>query len=148
MRFTTAAQKAAVIAALVGVSLLLTLLLDALHSEPGSIVLTVLQVLAWYLATRMFRGPGESVHGARPWWRMTNRPLLSGVLAAVYAATALVNLVFSAAGFGSAAGWVSIAAEVLLAALFATSWVRLRALARLSAEPVGWAHDARLRHPH
>ena len=84
MRFTTPGRKAAVIAVLVAVSALLALLFDALHSEAGSVVLTVLQVIAWYLVSRLFRGPGEPVRAARPWWRMTNRPLLSGVLAAVY----------------------------------------------------------------
>lgn len=133
MRFTTAGQKAVVIAVLVAVSGLLTLLLDALHSEAGSIVLTVLQVLAWYLVSRMFRGPGEPVRAARPWWRMTNRPLLSGVLAAVYGLLALVNIGFSFAGFGSLSGTVSILAELALGALFAVSYLRLASLARAAA---------------
>ncbi|NUU08549.1 hypothetical protein [Leifsonia sp. C5G2] len=133
MRFTTTGQKAVVIAVLVAVSGLLTLLLDALHSEAGSIVLTVLQVLAWYLVSRMFRGPGEPVRAARPWWRMTNRPLLSGVLAAVYGLLALVNIGFSFAGFGSLSGTVSILAELALGALFAISYLRLASLARAAA---------------
>ncbi|MEN0086592.1 MAG: hypothetical protein AAGC66_17635 [Leifsonia sp.] len=133
MRFTTTGQKAVVIAVLVAVSELLTLLLDALHSEAGSIVLTVLQVLAWYLVSRMFRGPGEPVRAARPWWRMTNRPLLSGVLAAVYGLLALVNIGFSFAGFGSLSGTVSILAELALGALFAISYLRLASLARAAA---------------
>lgn len=133
MRFTTTGQKAVVIAVLVAVSGLLTLLLDALHSEAGSIVLTVLQVLAWYLVSRMFRGPGEPVWAARPWWRMTNRPLLSGVLAAVYGLLALVNIGFSFAGFGSLSGTVSILAELALGALFAISYLRLASLARAAA---------------
>ena len=133
MRFTTTGQKAVVIAVLVAVSGLLTLLLDALHSEAGSIVLTVLQVLAWYLVSRMFRGPGEPVRAARPWWRMTNRPLLSGVLAAVYGLLALVNIGFSFAGFGSLSGTVSILAELALGALFAMSYLRLASLARAAA---------------
>ncbi|MDN4598135.1 hypothetical protein [Leifsonia virtsii] len=133
MRFTTTGQKAVVIAVLVAVSGLLTLLLDALHSEAGSIVLTVLQVLAWYLVSRMFRGPGEPVRAARPWWRMTNRPLLSGVLAAVYGLLALVNIGFSFAGFGSLSGTVSILAELALGGLFAISYLRLASLARAAA---------------
>lgn len=133
MRFTTTGQKAVVIVVLVAVSGLLTLLLDALHSEAGSIVLTVLQVLAWYLVSRMFRGPGEPVRAARPWWRMTNRPLLSGVLAAVYGLLALVNIGFSFAGFGSPSGTVSILAELALGALFAVSYLRLASLARAAA---------------
>jgi hypothetical protein len=133
MRFTTTRQKAVVIAVLVAVSGLLTLLFDALHSDTGSIVLTVLQVVAWYLASRMFRGPGEPVRAARPWWRMTNRPLLSGVLAAVYGLAALVNIGFSFAGFGSLSGTVSILAELVLCALFANSYLRLASLARAAA---------------
>lgn len=133
MRFTTTGQKAVVIAVLVAVSGLLALVLDAMNSEPGSIVLTVLQVAAWYLVSRMFRGPGEPVRAARPWWRMTNRPLLSGVLAAVYGLVALVNVGFSFAGFGSVSGTVSILAELVLCALFANSYLRLASLARSAA---------------
>jgi len=133
MRFTTTGQKAVVIAVLVAVDGLLAWMLDALHSEAGSIALTVLQVLAWYLVSRMFRGPGEPVRAARPWWRMTNRPLLSGVLAAVYGLLALVNIGFSFAGFGSLSGTVSILAELALCALFANSYRRLASLARAAA---------------
>src|SRR3954447_6559546 len=133
MRFTTPGRKAAVIALLVAVSILLTLLFDALHSEVGSVVLTVLQVIAWYLVSRLFRGPGEPVRAARPWWRMTNRPLLSGVLAAMYGLVAVVNIGFSFAGFGSFSGMVSILAELALAALFALSYLRLASLARATA---------------
>ncbi len=133
MRFTTPGRKAALIAVLVAVNLLLALLFDALHSEAGSIVLTVLQVVAWYLVTRMFRGPGEPLRAARPWWRMTNRPLLSGVLATVYGLLAVVNVGFSFAGYGSLSGTVSILAELVLAALFAVSYRRLASLARAAA---------------
>jgi hypothetical protein len=133
MRFTTPGRKAAVVAVLVAVSALLALLFDALHSEAGSIALTVLQVIAWYLVSRVFRGPGEPIRAARPWWRMTNRPLLSGVLAAVYGLVAIVNLGFSLAGFGSPSGTVSILAELALALLFALSYLRLTSLARATA---------------
>ena len=133
MRFTTPGRKAAVIGILVAVNLLLALLFDALHSEAGSIALTVLQVAAWYLVTRMFRGPGESVRAARPWWRMTNRPLLSGVLAAAHGLLAVVDTRFSFAGFGGLSGTVSILAELALAALFAVSYRRLASLARAAA---------------
>ncbi|GAA0424820.1 hypothetical protein [Leifsonia naganoensis] len=133
MRFTTPTQKAIVIAVLVAVDIVLVLLFDALHSEAGSIVLTVLQALGWYIATRTFRGPGESPSAARPWWRMTNRWLLSAVLGGVYALSALANAVFSVAGYGSLSGWVSVLAQAALAALFLTSASRLRALARVPA---------------
>ncbi|MGO4537042.1 hypothetical protein [Leifsonia sp. 2MCAF36] len=133
MRFTTPGRKAAVIAVLFAVSALLSLLFDALHSEVGSIVLSLLQVVAWYLVTRVFRGPGEPVRAARAWWRMTNRPLLSGVLAAVYGLVAVVNVGFSIAGFGGPSGTASILAELVLAALFALSYVRLTSLARATA---------------
>jgi len=133
MRFTTPREKTVVIAVLLAVNLVLALLFDALHSEAASIVLTVLQTVGWYLTTRVFRGPGEPVAAARPWWRMTNRPLLSGVLAAVYGLVAIVNIGFSFAGFGSASGTVSILAELVLGSLFALSFVRLGSLARAAA---------------
>lgn len=133
MRFTTPREKTIVIVVLLAVTLVLALLFDALHSEPASIVLTVLQTLGWYLVTRVFRGPGEPVAAARPWWRMTNRPLLSGVLAAGYGLLAIVNIVLSFAGFGSLSGTVSILAELALASLFALSYLRLSSVARATA---------------
>ncbi|MGH1526897.1 hypothetical protein ACRAWC_24305 [Leifsonia sp. L25] len=133
MRFTTPGRKAAVIAVLVAVNILVALLFDALHSEAVSVVLTVLQVTAWYLVSRMFRGPGEPVQAARPWWRMTNRPLLSGVFAIVYGLVAVINIGFSFAGFGGLSGTVSILAELLMAALFAISYRRLSSLAHATA---------------
>lgn len=133
MRFTTPREKTIVIVVLLAVTLVFVLLFDALHSEPASIVLTVLQTLGWYLVTRVFRGPGEPVAAARPWWRMTNRPLLSGVLAAGYGLLAVVNIVLSFAGFGSLSGTVSIVAELALASLFALSYLRLSSVARATA---------------
>lgn len=126
MRFTTPGRKALVIAVLLGVNVVLALLFDALHSEAASIGLTLVQLAGWYLVTRLFRGPGESVRAARPWWRMTNRPLLSGVLGAGYGLLAVINIGFSLAGFGSASGAVSIVAELVLAALFFNSYACLR----------------------
>lgn len=133
MRFTTPREKTIVIVVLLAVTLVFVLLFNALHSEPASIVLTVLQTLGWYLVTRVFRGPGEPVAAARPWWRMTNRPLLSGVLAAGYGLLAIVNIVLSFAGFGSLSGTVSILAELALASLFALSYLRLSSVARATA---------------
>lgn len=127
MRFTSPAQKALVVVVLLGVDLILALVFDALHSEVASIVLTVLQVLGWYVASRVFRGPGEPVRAVRPWWRMTNRPLLSGVLGAGYVLLAVVNIAFSFAGYGSLSGTISILAELVLGALFLVSFARLRA---------------------
>ncbi|WP_043993844.1 hypothetical protein [Leifsonia xyli] len=129
MRFITPKEKAIVVAILVGVDILLTLLLDALNTQGGSIVLSILQLAVWYLATRVFRGPGEPVRAARPWWRMTNRPLLSGVLGVGYGLLAVVNIGFSFAGYESVSGVVSILVQLVLAGLFLTSFRRLRALA-------------------
>jgi hypothetical protein len=64
---------------------------------------------------------------------MTNRPLLSGVLAAGYGLLAIVNIVLSFAGFGSLSGTVSILAELALASLFALSYLRLSSVARATA---------------
>ncbi len=130
MRFVSPVRKAVVVVVLLAVNLLLMLVLDALHSEVGSVLLTVLQVAGWYLASRVFRGPGEEVAPARAWWRMTSRPLLSGVFGGVYALLAVVNTVLSFAGYGSLSGTVSILAEAVLACLFLLSFSRLRALAR------------------
>lgn len=127
MRFTRPGQKALVVVVLLGIDAVLALAFDALRSQTASIVLTVLQVLGWYVASRVFRGPGEPVRAARPWWRMTNRPLLSGVLGAVYALAAMVNIGFSIAGYASLSGTISILAELFLAGLYLLSFARLRA---------------------
>lgn len=135
MRFTTPAQKAIVVVVLLAINVLLILLLNALRWEPGSIALSILQLAGWYLASRVFRGPGEPVAAARPWWRMTSRPLLSGVLGAGYLLLALVNLVLSLVGFGSASGVVSVLVELILGALFLTTFLRLRALGTVASTP-------------
>ncbi|WP_223693303.1 hypothetical protein [Leifsonia poae] len=126
MRFVSVGQKTIVVGVLLGVNLLLMLLLNAFGWEPGSIVLSLLQLAGWYLASRMFRGAGEDVARARPWWRMTAKPLLSGVLGAGYALLAAVNLVFSLLGYGSASGTVSVLVQAALATLFLNSYRRLR----------------------
>lgn len=126
MRFVSVGEKAIVVAVLLAVNLALIFAFNAFSWQAGSIVLSVLQLLGWYLATRVFRGAGENVARVRPWWRMTARPLLSGVLGAGYALVAVVNLVFSVVGFGSAAGTVSVLVEAVLAALFLNSFRRLR----------------------
>lgn len=135
MRFTTPVQKTVVVVVLLAINAVLALALNALRWEPGSIALSILQLIGWYLVSRVFRGPGEPVAAARPWWRMTARPLLSGVLGAGYLLVALVNLVLSVVGFGSASGTVSVLVELVLAALFLTTFVRLRALGTAPRTP-------------
>jgi len=135
MRFTTPVQKTAVVVVLLAINAVLALALNALRWEPGSIALSILQLIGWYLVSRVFRGPGEPVAAARPWWRMTARPLLSGVLGAGYVVVALVNLVLSVVGFGSASGTVSVLVELVLATLFLTTFVRLRALGTAPRTP-------------
>ncbi|MFJ8895399.1 hypothetical protein ACIRCZ_12480 [Leifsonia sp. NPDC102414] len=135
MRFTTPVQKTLVVVVLLAVNAGLALLLNALRWEPGSIALSILQLAGWYLASRLFRGPGEPVAAARPWWRMTSRPPLSGVLGAGYLLMALVNTVLSMVGYGSASGTVSVLVELVLAALFLTTFVRLRALGTAPRTP-------------
>lgn len=135
MRFTTPVQKTVVVVVLLAINAALALALNALRWEPGSIALSILQLIGWYLVSRVFRGPGEPVAAARPWWRMTARPLLSGVLGAGYLLVALVNLVLSMVGFGSASGTVSVLVELVLAALFLTTFVRLRALGSAPRTP-------------
>lgn len=135
MRFTTPVQKTVVVVVLLAINAVLALALNALRWEPGSIALSILQLIGWYLVSRVFREPGEPVAAARPWWRMTARPLLSGVLGAGYLLVALVNLVLSMVGFGSASGTVSVLVELVLAALFLTTFVRLRALGTAPRTP-------------
>ncbi|QIZ97243.1 MULTISPECIES: hypothetical protein [unclassified Leifsonia] len=135
MRFTTPVQKTVVVVVLLAINAVLALALNALRWEPGSIAVSILQLIGWYLVSRVFRGPGEPVAAARPWWRMTARPLLSGVLGAGYLLVALVNLVLSVVGFGSASGTVSVLVELVLAALFLTTFVRLRALGTAPRTP-------------
>lgn len=129
VRFVSPGQKAAVIAVLVALNGALMVALDVWHVEGAAIILSLVQLAGWYLVTRVFRGPGEKLRRARPWWRMTNRAPLSGLLGAGYGLLAVTNIGFSFAGYGSLSGTVSILVELVLAWLFLTSFVRLRALA-------------------
>lgn len=133
MRFTAPGQKAVVVCVLLAVNAILVLVAMAVRSEAFSVALSLVQLVGWYLASRVFRGPGEPVRAIRPWWRMTNRPALSGVLGAGYAVAAVVNAGFALAGFGGFSGVVSILVQVILAGLFLMSFVRLRALAAVGA---------------
>ena len=147
MRFVTVREKAIVVAILLAVDLVLTLVLNAMGSEAGSIVLSLVQLAGWYAATRVFRGAGEAVGPRRPWWRMTARPLLSAVLGLAYGLVALVNLVLSFAGFWSASGFVSILVEAVLAALFLHSAKRLRAVRPAQRATQAAARAAAAREP-
>ncbi|MEO7016002.1 MAG: hypothetical protein ABI130_06330 [Leifsonia sp.] len=127
MRFTSPSQKTIVVVVLLAVDAVLTLLLNPLESVAGSIVLSILQFAGWYLASRVFRGAGEPVARARPWWRMTARPTLSALWAALYGVGALVSLIALFFIEVTLADLVSLLVQGGLAYLFFTSFRRLTA---------------------
>ena len=127
MRFTSPGRKTIVVVVLLAVDAVLTLLLNPLESVAGSIVLSILQFAGWYLASRVFRGEGEPGARARPWWRMTARPTLSAVWAALYGVGTLVSLIALFFIEVTLADLVSLLVQAGLAYLFFTSFRRLRA---------------------
>ncbi|MFF1876763.1 hypothetical protein [Leifsonia sp. NPDC058230] len=126
MRFVSVRQKTVVVVVLLAVNGVLWLVLDPLGWVPGAIILSSLQLVGWYLASRVFRGQGEPLRPARPWWRMTARPLLSGVWAALYLAGLIASIVALPFVAVTAADVVSLVVQATLALLFGLSFVRLR----------------------
>jgi len=131
MRFVSIREKAVVIVVLLAVDVVLTLVLNPFAWTAGSIILSLVQLAGWYLATRVFRGRGEAVAPARAWWRMTARPLLSGFWCALYAVGILASLIAIPFVAVNAGDVVSLLVQATLALLFGLSFVRLR---RLQAE--------------
>ena len=130
MRFVSAGRKTIVVVVLLAVNGVLWLVLNPLGWAPGSIALSVLQLAGWYLASRVFRGEGEAVRPARAWWRMTARPLLSGVWAALYIVGLLASIIALPFVDVTAGDVVSLLVQAVLAFLFGLSFVRLRRLQR------------------
>ncbi|MFD4111770.1 hypothetical protein ACFWWU_37315, partial [Streptomyces sp. NPDC058650] len=67
------------------------------------IVNTLVNLAAFALAVRIFRGRDEPIDPPRAWWRMTAWPTLSrrlGILFAVFAAMSVISAVLSAVGVG------------------------------------------------
>jgi hypothetical protein len=135
MRFVSVREKTIVVVVLMAVNALLTLVLNAFSWTPGSIILSLAQLAGWYLATRVFRGRGEHVAPARAWWRMTARPLLSGVWSALYAIGIVASLIALPFIEVTAADVVSLLVQAVLAYLFGLSFVRLRKLPTETAPP-------------
>jgi hypothetical protein len=133
MRFVSIREKTIVVVVLMAVNALLTLVLNAFAWAPGSIILSLVQLAGWYLATRVFRGRGEQVAPARAWWRMTARPVLSGVWSVLYAIGLIASLIALPFVEVTVADVVSLLVQAVLAYLFGLSFVRLR---KLQAEQV------------
>jgi hypothetical protein len=130
MRFVSIGQKSIVVAVLLAVNGVLWLVLNPFGWIPGAIVLSLLQLAGWYLASRVFRGAGEPVRPARPWWRMTARPSLSGIWAALYLGGLIASVVALPFIEVTAADIVSLLVQAALGVLFGLSFVRLRRLQR------------------
>ena len=128
MRFVTVGQKAIVVVVLLVVNGVLWLILNPVGWVPGSIALSVLQLAGWYLASRVFRGEGEPVRPVRAWWRMTARPLLSGIWSALYIVGLIASIVALPFVEITAGDVVSLLVQAALGFLFGLSFVRLRRL--------------------
>lgn len=102
-------------------------LLDALIAPQiiGSIVSAVLTLAGIVLGARWFRGKGEPIAPARPWWKMTARRTLSrvvGVASLLGSALTIASLLGAAMGAESRMQLLTVATlpeYVLSAALFA-----------------------------
>jgi hypothetical protein len=128
MRFVSVGQKTIVVVVLLAVNGVLWLILNPFGWTPGAIVLSLLQLAGWYLASRVFRGAGEPVRPTRPWWRMTARPLLSGIWAGLYLAGLIASIIALPFIEVTAADTVSLLVQAALGLLFGLSFVRLRRL--------------------
>ncbi|MFF2388376.1 hypothetical protein [Agromyces sp. NPDC058104] len=113
--------------------------------ELGFVIGALVRVGLFLYAARIFRGRGEAVEPARPWWQMTARPTLSrrlGILFAILLALDLLGSALAAAGLydsGALPLVVSIVSVVetgLIAFLYLNSAVRLRRAGVGSTEPV------------
>ncbi|MDN4641658.1 hypothetical protein QCD70_15505 [Agreia sp. PsM10] len=72
-----------------------------LHPLAVNIIDSIVLLAVIFLATRIFRGAGEPVTPARPWWQMTAWPKLSrrlGILLLVGTAFTLVFVVLTVTG--------------------------------------------------
>jgi membrane protease YdiL (CAAX protease family) len=115
----------------------------------ASIVSTIVEMAAFLLAARIFRGTGEAVEPARAWWRMTARPALSrrlGILFLVLAVLVAAGFVLQAVGFpepvptGSnpetvVIGVIGLLQFAAIATLYLNSAVRLERLGVPPKEP-------------
>ena len=99
------------------------LLLSAgLGEIAGGAWTTVIVSVLVYLATRVFRGAGEPVTPARPWWKMTAQPAAGRLLAAIFAAEGVYAVLAAKAPLS----FVQCAASVVLAGAYLHSSLRLR----------------------
>jgi uncharacterized membrane protein YfcA len=91
----------------------------------GVIVGNLLMLVLVFGAARSFRGQGEPIRPPRAWWRGSARPTASFVLGALWAVdavVAIIQLALQAEGVSA----VAVISNVLLAAFFLNSGVRLR----------------------
>jgi hypothetical protein len=67
----------------------------------ASVTNSIILLAGLLLGARIFRGRGEAIEPARPWWQLTARPTLSrrlGIVSAVGAGFALISGVLAAVG--------------------------------------------------
>lgn len=87
MRITSAQAKVSYVTGAVVVFFLAGLLVAFLpHSSRVwiSSAAAIAEVLFVAIGVRVFRGEGESVNAARPWWRMSAKPAASFVMAVIF----------------------------------------------------------------
>lgn len=145
IRITTAEAKVGYVVAVVVVEVLLALLLWAVGLPDGAVPsLSAVGLVAMVVVgVRLFRGPGEPVAPPRAWWRMTAGPVSGYLLAAYFAADAVVAR-------GLVSGSVDVAGvvvSVLVALAYAgssTTLVVLRAQGRPApgSVPAGPVRDS------
>ncbi|HEY9308469.1 MAG TPA: hypothetical protein VIP82_11780 [Microbacterium sp.] len=111
------------------------------------IVNTLLNLAAFAIAVRIFRGRDEAIDPPRAWWRMTAWPTLSrrlGILFAVFAAMSLLSLSLTVAGVTELPGGATIGLMIGAALQFAAfAFLYLNSAARMAR--LGIAKPERLR---
>jgi hypothetical protein len=129
---------------------LIAALLRALGATALIVVIVTIpmDIAAFLLGARIFRGRGEPVQPTRAWWRMTARPTLSrrlGILFVVLFLVGVVGIIFTAIGvdgYRESAGGVDLTTSVfsalesaLIAYLYLNSAARLKRLGVPPPEP-------------
>lgn len=110
----------------------------------GNVLLSVVTIAGMLLGARIFRGKGEAIEPARPWWRMTARPTLSrrvGIAFTIGAVLALIFAILKAFGVGIGQGltlldWIDVLLFYgALAYWYLNSAVRLKKAGVTALEP-------------
>ena len=128
LRITSAGGKVGYfVAGYVGLACVAIFTAGLVNFTVGAVIYVALFVAWATLGTRCFRGDGEPITPPRPWWKLTARPTVGWILAALLLLQSVWILTSSLAEPGAAGSVLVAAVYSIAAALFVHSSIRLRA---------------------